>query len=254
VSETGTSLGGYEKDGAVAVITLRREDKLNAINWEMVDGLDQAFAAAQADDDVKAVIVTGVGKAFSVGDDLQQAWSGEKFESLMARFKERPEEPEFMRQFEFTKPVIGAINGYCFAGALELILWADILIAADDAQFATQFVQYGLTAGAVTFFRLPRLIGHSNASYMLLSGERVSAEDALRMGLVTKVVPRDQLLDEAKRIAGVIASHPSQEAIANTREGVRVSIGATLEGQKDITVFSNRLLAGLFERMGALQS
>ncbi len=254
MTDLATDLISYETDGPTAVITLRREDKLNAINWEMVDGLDEAFAAAQADDAVKAVVITGVGKAFSVGDDLQQAWSGEKFEALMARFKERPEEPEFMRQFEFTKPVIAAINGYCFAGALELILWADILIAADDAQFATQFVQYGLTAGAVTFYRLPRLIGHSNASYMLLSGERVSAEDALRMGLVTKVVGRDALIDEAKRLAGVIAAHPSEEAIRNTREAVRISIGATLEGQKDITIFSNRLLAGLFERMGALQS
>lgn len=248
-----TDLIDYTKDGATAIITLQREDKLNAINWEMVDGIDEAFNAAQADDEVKAVVLTGVGKAFSVGDDLQQAWSGEKFQSLMQRFKDHPDEPEFMRQFEFTKPVIVAVNGYCFAGALELILWADVLIAADDAQFATQFVQYGLTAGAVTFYRLPRLIGHSNASYMLLSGERVPAADALRMGLVTKVVPRDSLLEEAKRIAGVIGAHP-EEAIRNTREGIRISLRATLEGQKDITVFSNGILAGLFERMGALQS
>jgi enoyl-CoA hydratase/carnithine racemase len=248
-----TDLITYEVEGPVATITLRREDKLNAINWEMVDGLDEAFNRAQADDDVKAVVLTGVGKAFSVGDDLQQAWSGEKFEALMRRFKERPDEPEFMRQFEFTKPVVVAINGYCFAGALELILWCDILIAADDAQFATQFVQYGLTAGAVTFYRLPRLVGHSNASYMLLTGERVGAEDALRMGLVTKVVPREGLLDEAKRIANVIAAF-GDEAVRNTREGVRISLRSTLEGQRDITIFSNQLLAGLFERMGALQS
>lgn len=248
-----TDLIRYEVEGPVATITLNRADKLNAINWEMVDGLDEAFNAAESDDGVKVVVLTGTGKAFSVGDDLQQAWSGEKFEALMQRFKERPDEPEFMRQFEFTKPVVVAINGYCFAGALELTLWCDILIAADDAQFATQFVQYGLTAGAVTFYRLPRLIGHSNASYMLLTGERVDAESARQMGLVTKVVPRDQLLDEATRIAGVIAAFP-EEAVRNTREGVRVSLRATLEGQRDITVFSNQLLAGLFERMGALQS
>ncbi|MEX2392904.1 MAG: enoyl-CoA hydratase/isomerase family protein [Actinomycetota bacterium] len=248
-----TNLITYEVEGPVATITLRREDKLNAINWEMVDGLDEAFNRAQTDDDVKAVVLTGAGKAFSVGDDLQQAWSGEKFQALMQRFKEHPDEPEFMRQFEFTKPVVVAINGYCFAGALELILWCDILIAADDAQFATQFVQYGLTAGAVTFYRLPRLVGHSNASYMLLTGERVGAEDALRMGLVTKVVGREGLLDEAKRIANTIAAFP-EEAVRNTREGVRISLRSTLEGQRDITVFSNQLLAALFERMGEVQS
>ena len=95
----------------------------------MVDGLDEAFDAAAADDAVKAVILAANGKHFCVGDDLEQAWTGEKFEALMKRFKEHPEEPEFIRQFEFPKPVIVAINGYCFAGALELILWCDILIA-----------------------------------------------------------------------------------------------------------------------------
>jgi enoyl-CoA hydratase len=240
----------YDVDGGVATITLNRPDKLNAINWEMIEGVDEAFARAEADDDVKAVVITGTGKAFSVGDDLEQAWSGERFEALMKRFKEQPEEAESNRQFDFPKPVIVAVNGYCFGGAIEFVLWADVLIAADDAQFATQFVKYGLTGGAVTFYRLPRLIGHSNASYMLLTGERVGAEEALRMGLVTKVVPRTELVAEAQKIAGTIASFP-EEAVRNTREAMRISLRATREGQRDITVFSNRLLASLFERMGA---
>ena len=246
-----TDLVLYEVDGPVATITLNRPDKYNAINWEMVDGLDAAFEAAAADDAVRAVVLAANGKHFCVGDDLEQAWTGEKFEALMKRFKEHPEEPEFMRQFEFPKPVIVAINGYCFAGALELILWCDVLLCSDDAQFATQFVQYGLTAGAVTFYRLPRLIGHVNASYMLLTGERVPAATAQQWGLVTQVVPRDQLLESARAIATRIASHPSAEAIQNTREGLRRSLRATLEGQKDITIFSNQLLASLFDRMGA---
>ena len=248
-----TELIAYEVDGSVATITLNRPDKLNAINWDMVEGLDEAFERAAADDDVKAVVLTGAGKAFCVGDDLQQAWSGDRFQELMKRFKEHPEEPEFDRQFVFPKPVVVAINGYCFAGALELILWCDVLIASDDAQFATQFVQYGLTAGAVTFYRLPRLIGHVNASYMLLTGERVPAETARQWGLVTKVVPQDELAAEARRIAEVIAGHP-EVAIRNTREGIRVGLRATREGQRDITVFSNQLLAQLFENIGALQS
>ena len=244
----------YETDGAIATITLNRPDKLNAINWDMVQGLDDAFAAAASDDAVKVVILAANGKAFCVGDDLQQAWEGERFEALMKRFKEHPEEPEFTRQFDFPKPVIVAIQGYCFAGALELILWCDILLCSEDSQFATQFVQYGLTAGAVTFYRLPRLIGHVNASYMLLTGERVPASTAQQWGLVTKVVPRDSLLDEAGAIAAKIASHPSDAAIQNTREGLRRSLRATMDGQKDITIFSNQLLASLFEQMVATQS
>lgn len=246
-----TELIRYETDGPLAIVTLNRPDKLNAVNWEMVNGLDEAFGRAAQDDDIKAVVLAGEGKAFCVGDDIQQAWSGDQFAELMQRFKERPEEPEFTRQFDFPKPVVVAIHGYCFGGALELILWCDILIASDDAQFATQFVQYGLTAGAVTFYRLPRLIGHVNASKMLLTGERVGAEEAKAMGLVSTVVPRDALLTEAKRVAGVIAGHP-EEAIRNTREALRISLRATPDGQRDITVFSNRLLAALFERMGAL--
>ena len=89
---------------------------------------------------------------------------------------------------------------------------------------------------------------------MLLTGERVPAATAQQWGLVTNVVPRDQLLDEARAIATKIASHPSDEAIQNTREGMRRSLRATLEGQKDITIFSNQLLASLFERMGATSS
>ncbi len=238
----------YEKVGNVATITLNRPDKLNAVNWDMVNGLDAAFERAAADDEVKAVVMTGAGKAFCVGDDLNQAWSGEQFDALMKRFKEHPEEAESNRQFEFPKPVVVAVNGYCFGGALELVLWADILIASEDAEFAAQFVKYGLTGGAVTFYRLPRLIGHTNASYMLLTGERVTADEAQRLGLVTKVVPRSTLMDEAMRIASTIASYP-EEAVRNTREAMRISLRATPEGQRDITVFSNRLLASLFERM-----
>ena len=246
-----TDLILYEVDGPIATITLNRPDKLNAIDWDMVEGLDEAFDAAAADDSVKVVILAANGKAFCVGDDLQQAWEGPRFEALMKRFKEHPEEPEFTRQFDFPKPVIVAIQGYCFAGALELILWCDILLCSDDAVFATQFVQYGLTAGAVTFYRLPRLIGHVNASYMLLTGERVDAATALQWGLVTKVVPRDQLGAEANGIAKTIAAHPWDEAIRNTREGIRRSLRATVDGQQDVTIFSNQLLATLFDRMAA---
>jgi enoyl-CoA hydratase/carnithine racemase len=243
----------YDVEAGVATITLNRPDKLNAINWDMVQDLDGAFDRAATDDDVKVVVITGNGKSFCVGDDVNQAWSGERFESLMKRFREQPEEAESNRQFDFPKPVVVAVNGYCFGGALELVLWADILIAADDAQFAAQFVKFGLSAGAVTFYRLLRLIGHSNASYMLLTGERIDALEAQRWGLVTKVVPRAELLAEAQRIASTIASFET-EAVRNTREGIRISLRATREGQRDITVFSNELLVSLFERMGALSS
>ena len=91
----------YEKAGSVATITLNRPDKLNAINWDIVNGLDAAFERAASDNEVKAVVMTGIGKAFSVGDDTSQVVAGEQFDSLMKRFKEHPEEAESNRQFEF---------------------------------------------------------------------------------------------------------------------------------------------------------
>lgn len=241
----------YDVADGVATITLNRVDKLNALNWEVINGVDEAFNNAESDENVKAVVITGNGRAFSVGDDLEQAWAGDDFKNLMQRFKDRPEEPEFDRPYDYTKPVIAAINGYCFAGAIEFILWADIIIAADDAKFATQFVQHGLVAGSQTFYRLPRAIGPSNASYMLLTGERIDATQAQQMGLVTKVVPRDELVATAQAIAKTIAAYP-EHAVRGIRDGIKTSIRATREGQREMNVFSNTLLVSVFERLGLI--
>jgi enoyl-CoA hydratase/carnithine racemase len=235
----------YEVDKRVATITLNRPEKLNAINPGMGEALRRAWKTAADDDDVRCVLLTGEGKAFCVGDDIYEAWSGERFEAIMKQFREEPEKHELAFQLDYPKPVVAAINGYCFGGALEIVLWADVLIASEQASFAANFVQFGLVGGATTFWRMPRLIGASSAALMLLAGERIEAEEAARMGLVSRVVPHGELLPSARRIAETIASH-SPLAIRLSRDILRTSIGATAEGQRDVTVAANTALATVF--------
>ena len=240
-----TDLVRYEKDGPVATVVLNRPDKLNAINWDMVNQLNAAWDRAAAEDDVNCVVLTGEGRAFSVGDDLNQAWTGDQFETLMQRFRERPGEPESIVPFEFAKPVIAAINGYCFAGALELALWADILIASETAVFAANFIEHGLTGGATTYFRLPRLMGPSSAALLLLTGQRIDAHEAARLGLVSLVVGSDRLLDTANELAHKIGGY-SPRAVASIKAGLRLSIGGRLQDQGELIAHANGALAEVF--------
>lgn len=239
----------YEVAGGVATVTFNRPEKRNAIDWPMIQAWEQAWDEVSRDDAVRCVIVTGAGQAYCAGDDLKQAWSGERFDALMQRFAERPEEPEFMLQFDNTKPVIGAINGSCFGGAFELSLWFDILLASEQAVFAANFVEFGLCGGATTFWRLPRLIGQSNAARLLLAGERIDAQEALRIGLVSAVLPPDDLMPEARRIAERIASF-DPAAVKRNRDGLRRGLGATLDHQRETIAYANTVLSELFAGRG----
>jgi len=235
----------YETQGPVATIFLNRPEKLNAINWEMVQLLESSWRQAGEDDDVRCVVLTGEGRAFSVGDDVNQAWTGVQFAALMERFHDQPEEPESRLAYEFPKPVIAAINGYCLGGAMELALWADILIASESAVFATNFIEHGLTAGAVTYERLHQLVGASTASLMLLTGVKIDAAHAERIGLVSQVVAPDQLRTTAAALAERISSF-SPTAIASLRAGLRLVMRGRLDDQREIIAHANSALAAIF--------
>lgn len=243
----------YEVSDGIGTITLNRPEKMNALNWDLINQLDEVWASARTDDAVRCVILTGAGKAFSAGDDMQQAWGGDQFEALMKRFEEAPSEPESTVQFEIDKPVVAAINGHCYGGAFEIALWADVVVASDVARFAVNFVEYGLIGGNVTFFRLPQLVGPLQASYLLLTGDRIDAQEALRIGLVTKVVPHDELMETARSIATTIASHP-EHAVRLTKQGMRVATEATGEGYEPVVRFTNTALADVFRKLGILQA
>ncbi len=188
----------YERDGHVATITYHRPEVLNAINGVLRQDLNAAWERFRADEEAWVAIVTGAGRAFCVGADLRDGaasagtWPGS--------FWEIPTINSFESGLEVWKPTIAAVNGYCLGYGLTLVAACDFVIAADDAQFGMPEVRLGVPT-IVGAIRLPRRIGMQAALELLLTGERIDATRAAELGLATRVVPRAELLDEARRFA-----------------------------------------------------
>ncbi|MEO6989971.1 MAG: enoyl-CoA hydratase-related protein [Candidatus Baltobacteraceae bacterium] len=194
-----------ERDGAVATVTLSRPKVLNALNIAMLDELARAFAALAADDGVRAIVLTGAGeRAFAAGADIGElaALQGAIAGAELARRGQA-----LTRALERSrKPIVVAVNGFALGGGCELAMAGDIRIAAETAKFGQPEVNLGLMPGYGGTQRAARLLGRGMAMYLCLSGETIDAQQALRAGLVEKVVPLAELLAEAKRIAALIAS------------------------------------------------
>ena len=232
-----------ERRGAVALLTLNRPDKLNAINVPVIEALDAALDAAEADDAVRAIVLAGAGRAFSAGFDLDIGLGEGKADPADVR---RALENDFriiLRFWDSPKPTIAAVHGYCLGSALELAVACDLTIAAEDCRFGEPEVKFG--SGIVALL-LPWLAGPKAAKYLLLTGEdRATAAEMLAMGLVNRVVPAASLLDEALAIAGRIAANDTQ-AVRLTKKainrsldigGMRQALLAALE--TDIVIESN---------------
>jgi enoyl-CoA hydratase len=187
----------------VAVLTLNRPKVLNALNAALLLELDAALDALGADDSIRAVIVTGAGeKAFAAGADIQElaAVSGLEGQALAARGQR-----VFGKMETLGKPVIAAINGFALGGGCELAMATTIRVASDAAKLGQPEVKLGLIPGYGGSQRLPRLVGKGGAMKLLLTGEMVSAQEALRIGLVDEVVPAGDLMTRAQALAGTIA-------------------------------------------------
>ncbi len=188
----------YDLDGHVATITYNRPDAMNAINGAMRRGLNDAFSRFRDDEDAWIAIVTGAGKAFCAGADLRDgAGSTGDFPGT---FWEKPTINSFESGWEIFKPVIAAVNGYCIGYGLTLVTWCDFVIASERAEFGYPEVRLGVPAilGAI---RLPERVGWQYAMEMLLTGDRIDAERARDIGLAGWVVPHDDLLPAARRLA-----------------------------------------------------
>jgi E-phenylitaconyl-CoA hydratase len=203
---------GYEVAGHVATITYNRPEALNAINGAMRRDLNAAFAQFRDDEDAWVAIVTGAGKAFCVGADLRdgQHAAGE----FPGTFWEKPTQNSFESGWEIFKPVIAAVNGHCLGYGLTLVTWCDFVIASDRATFGYPEVLLGVPT-IVGAIRLPVKIGWQPAMELLLTGERIDAERAKEIGIAGWVVPHDDLMDEARALAGrLLAGAPlAQRAI-----------------------------------------
>jgi E-phenylitaconyl-CoA hydratase len=196
----------YEVADRVATVTLNRPEALNSLDPESLDELNDAFQRANADPEVRVVILTGAGgKAFCTGSDLKKTMPPK--ESFAELTFGRPKKLYPFAGMEIDKPMICAVNGYALAGGMELALACDIRIASTNAQFGQSEVCIGSIPAAGGTQRLPRMIGMSDAMLMMLTGNSISAEEALRIGLVSRIVPPDDLISAAREIALRIAEN-----------------------------------------------
>jgi 2-(1,2-epoxy-1,2-dihydrophenyl)acetyl-CoA isomerase len=201
----------YETSGHIATITLDRAASRNAYSMEMIASIERAFDAAEQDDDVRCVILTGAGKSFSAGGDVKAMldktgmFAGEPF-ALRGRYLDGIHRvPRRIARFE--KPLIAAVNGAAIGAGLDLACMADIRIAAREAQFGSTFVKLGLVPGDGGAFFLSRVVGFPRALDLMLTGRILDAQEAEQIGLVHQVVEADALLQAARDKAAMIASN-----------------------------------------------
>ena len=213
-------------EGNLATVRLNRPDRYNALGSRIVDELGQALERVEGSEQVRAVILTGAGeKAFCSGVDLKERaemtvderWAHNR---ALNAFSER--------LARLQMPTVAALNGLAFGGGLEVALACDFRIAAEEAEFSLPEVGIGIVPGAGGTQRLPRLIGPTKAKELILTGRRVSADDALDMGLVSKVVPRGSLMEEARSLGEEIAAN-SPLALAYAKAAVDLASETTIE-------------------------
>jgi len=200
--------------GGVCEVRLNRPEKRNAITFLMYEQLARALSAAQAEQTVRAVLLSGEGASFSAGNDLQDFLSGPVFSAAHPAM-------EFLRTLAtFGKPLLAAVQGQTVGIGVTMLLHCDLIVAARTAQFTLPFVALGLVPEAGSSLLLPRLIGHQRAAELLLLGQPFNADTAYRLGHVNSVVEERSLLDEARTLARAVAQQPA-EALAATRRLLR---------------------------------
>jgi enoyl-CoA hydratase len=212
----------YIADGAIARIRLNRPKKLNAINAEMLDGLTAALDRAEADENIRVVLLSGEGRVFSAGFDLDIGAPAEGVS--LAEHTRRELRRDFdliMRFWDCPKPTIAAVHGYCLGSSMEITAVCDITVAADDCLFGAPEVRFG--SGIVCLI-LPWVIGLKQAKELLLTGDdKVDALRAASMGLINKVVPADRLVTETDAIAQRIAAN-NETAVRLTKRAIQRSV------------------------------
>ena len=204
-----------EKHDNVGVVRLNRPDAYNALNDQLMDELTAALDALEADDEIGAIILTGSEKAFAAGADIKmmREWS------MMDVFKRQFITANWERASRCRKPVIAAVSGLALGGGCELAMMCDFIIAAENARFALPEITLATIPGAGGTQRLTRAVGKAKAMEMILSGRPMFAEEAERSGLVSRVVPLPDLLQEALAVASKIAGF-SQPVVALAKECV----------------------------------
>ncbi|PPR59266.1 MAG: hypothetical protein CFH10_01910, partial [Alphaproteobacteria bacterium MarineAlpha4_Bin2] len=215
----------------IRILTLNRPDKLNAMNEAMVRGLIAAVEKAHEDDGVAAIILTGNGRAFSAGADIKEAETRKGFNSEEARRHSEASLPVYQLGGQTDKPVIAAVKGFVLGGGCNLAIATDMVVAGENALFGYPEVKRGMGATMVAPGLVHR-IGPKAAYELLMLGENISAEKALALGLINRVVPDDKVLDEALGIATKLAAY-DQRAIRATKRCFTKSTELSLDASLD---------------------
>jgi len=225
-----------EVQNKVATVTLNRPEVMNAFDGGILEGLKAAAEHVKADREIRVAVVTGAGdRSFCAGLDLKMASSGEGIASLVpthtarSEFEANQSGRDVYTMYEMLPvPVIAAINGYCFGIGLELVLACDIRIASETAIFSIPEVQLGTIPDFGGTQRLPRIVGIGKAKELIYTGRRIDAAEALRIGLVEHVYPKDKLMEEVKKLAEEIASI-SPDLVQGAKRAVNVAMSYPLE-------------------------
>ncbi|MGB7205440.1 MAG: enoyl-CoA hydratase [Anderseniella sp.] len=226
-----------ETRDAVGLIKLNRPDALNALNNALIDELNQALNAFEADASIGAVVITGSDKAFAAGADIKEMQSKTYMDVYLGDFIGKWERVSHCR-----KPIIAAVAGYALGGGCEMAMMCDFILAADTAKFGQPEINLGVMPGAGGSQRLTRFVGKSKAMDMCLTGRMMDAEEAERSGLVSRIIPAAELVEEAIKVAGIIAAK-SRPIAMMTKEAVNRSYETTLaEGVR----FERRLFHSMF--------
>ncbi len=223
----------YEKADRVARISLARPAVLNAYNIQMRDDFSEALAAVSDDPEVRALLITGEGRGFCAGADLTEFGSAPS--QVIAR-QVRWQRDVWGQMINLDKPIVVAVHGYCIGSGLEIALLGDLRLAAEDTVFAMPEVRLGMIPAAGGTQTIPRIAGPSQAMDLLLTGRRFTAQEALSMGLVTRLSPPEELTGKARREAAGLAESPPAAVAAlkrALREGADMSLdeGLTLESR-----------------------
>jgi len=220
----------YDVDDRIATITLNRPDKLNAFTNTMMNELIEAFDLIDADDGVRAVIVTGAGRAFCAGADLSAGADtfsdGQLSTKTDSEFRRDGGGTVTLRMFASNKPVIGAINGAAVGVGATMMLPMDIRLASEQARIGFVFTRRGIVPEACSSWFLPRVVGIAQAQEWMLTGRIFDAQEALRCGLVRSVHPAEELLGAARALALEIADNTAPVAVALARQMMWRMLGA----------------------------
>tara|TARA_R100000455_G_C6270287_1_gene126103 strand:- start:779 stop:1570 length:792 start_codon:yes stop_codon:yes gene_type:complete len=218
----------------VFTITLSRPDKLNSFNFEMADQLKEALMEAESNDEVRCVLLTGEGRAFCAGQDLAEATEvSDDPDRDLSEIVHHTYIPIIKGIRELEKPVVCAVNGTAAGAGANIALACDIVIASEDARFIQSFSQIGLIPDSGGTYILPRLIGLARATALTFLGEKVSAKEAVEMGMIWKSYPADQFLKEAKSIATKLAKMPTK-GFGLTKRGFNAGFSNDLESQMQL--------------------